>query len=155
MGAVNYGRNKDFVTLGYDFRLLENDDDHMNCQDEYEQVKWILDDLKSDCLYVKVEAGYYEGFWIKIGLDVVWFANYEEKKQTLKDVRELERKLLAIVDDFKVLAVDCWWVSTWYTKEDTRKKIRQSASELRKRIKSMKTDKTLTQKDLEDIAKAL
>ena len=119
----------------------------MFCQDEYEQVKFMLDDFKSDCLSVKVESGYYEGFWIKIELSVGWFDDCEQKKRTMKEVSELKNKLLAIVDDFNVLAVDCWWVSTWYTKEQTKKMIRKSACDLRKRIKTMKTDKTLTQEE--------
>ena len=112
MGAINYGRNKEFVTLGYDFRLIEEEDDYILCQDEYEQVKWMLEDFKSDNIEVKVESGYYDGFWIRIDLKVSWFWNYEDKIQTMKDVSKLKTILLAIVDDFSVLAVDCWWVST-------------------------------------------
>lgn len=143
MGAINYGKNKDFVTLGYDTRELNEEEDYVWVQDEYEQVKWMLDDFKSDNIKVSVESGYYEGFWIKIELTANWFWNYNEKLQTLKNVTKLKKILLAILEDFSVVAVDSWWVSTWYSKEDTIKKVKQSAIDLKNKIKKMYTDKTL------------
>lgn len=148
MGAINYGKNKEFVTLGYDTRLIEEDDDAIFCQDEYEQVKMVIDDFKSDNIKVKVEGGYYEGFWISISLDVNFFWNYNDKLQTLKDVTQLKKKLLALLDDFHLLAVDSWWVSTWYTKEETIKKIHESVANLRKVIKQTPTEKTYDWKKL-------
>ena len=79
MGAINYGRNEEFVTLGYDFRLIDSNDKQMFCEDEYEQVKDMLSEFHSDTIKVKVEAGYYEGFWIRVSLDVNWSINYKER----------------------------------------------------------------------------
>lgn len=165
MGAINYGNNRDFgLTLGYNLGArvynptaeqladwdCESEEDYersfyLDIEDCWEQINFLMPQFKH--FNISLESGYYEGFWIAVDLKWLYFNDYKEKLEALKEATKLKAFLLQCVEDFGCVAVDSGWVSTYYSKQDTIKALNKAIRDQKAKIKAMKTDKTLTRQE--------
>lgn len=155
MGSINYKSNN-IITIGYnipkkekeaekedgaDYEALYYDDELFN----YEEVKNILKKYNFNFLDVKIEAGYYQGFYIDLDFNYIYFYNTEEKKEALKEATQLKKFLLKIIR-FEMVSCFPGWCTTCRTEEETKKEIKEAIKELKEEIKNTLTAKNYFKK---------
>lgn len=157
MGAINYKRNN-IITLGYNIpkkeeeaeREAENEieinDIYFDIEEQdFEDLKEIYNKYSFDILDVKIESGYYDGFYIDIDFSYNYFDNTEEKKQTLKEATQLKRFLLESLD-FGMVVCDPGWCTSYATIEESKKEIKEAIKNLKEEIKNTLTEKNYFKK---------
>lgn len=140
MGAINYGTS-DFITIGYNCDFIDYDDEFyydIVC-DYYEQAKYTLDKYTFNCFSVKLEPGYYEGFYIRIKFEFLYFDDYYEKQQAQKEITLIKEFLLQCVNDFECCAVWPGWCTTYFNYKDSLKHINIAIKEMRDEIQHTPT----------------
>ena len=58
MGAINYGSNE-VINLGYNLKNYNEEEDWDLCNDDYNQVEWLLDKQYFNYYEVELKGGYY------------------------------------------------------------------------------------------------
>ena len=172
MGTINYGTS-DYITLGakpesrfeweQDKALMEELKDlakeHGNTIDEeIEEQLWInmesdLDnaryELEKHSFYhfnVAIKYGYYEGFYIDIENNFpLFFDDYEEKKEALAEIREIEQYLKDNAGN-GLVSVYPGWCTSYADYKQTLKDIRTAAREMREDVKNTPTWRTYKEK---------
>ena len=142
MGAINY-KTSDFITLGYNTNNIEYDDDLYNdlINDEYEEIKYLLDKEYFYYFHVTLEPGYYEGFTLDIEHNFNYcYDNYFEKLQALKEVTQIKNFLLYIVNNFNINAVYPGWCTSYADYNKTIEEINAAIIEMKSRVKNTPTD---------------
>ena len=166
MGAWNYGKSECLLTLGYydiDYSPTEeeieeemamNDVDkktaeqlcyecHQDCVSQdfrnvkalFEQKKWLYYDIK-------VEPGYYEGFWISISDKFYELNSIAEKKEWQEELNELAKVLNTCVRDYLMRVCYPGWCIGWEdTIESSIVKLSDAINKERKRINKFKVYK--------------
>jgi hypothetical protein len=145
MGAVNY-KTSDYITIGYNTNNIDYDDEFYFefIQDEYEQIKYILEKENFYFFHVTVEPGYYEGFTIDIENNFSYcFNDYLEKLDALKETTQLKKFLIEIVNDFNMVACYPGWCTGYSDYKTTLKEINNAIRELKSEIKTTPTWYTL------------
>lgn len=162
MGTINYGTSK-YITMGaplqcmYDF---ENDEGFMaeareECeqsgmslndyileviQDNYEadedNARYILDKYSFWYYHVKIEYGYYEGFWIDIENNFgIAYDCWEDKREAQKEITQI-RKMSLELNDIGLRSIYPGWVwheADYYkTIQDIDKAIREMREEVKR-----------------------
>lgn len=155
MGAINYKSNN-IITLGYNipkkeeeaekedganYEALYYDDEMFN----YEEVKNILKKYNFNFLDVKLAAGYYQGFYIDLDFDYIYFDNSKDKKEALKEATQLKKFLLEIIY-FDMVSCFPGWCTTYRTEEETKKEIKEAIKQLKEKIKNTLTEKKYFEK---------
>lgn len=157
MGAINYKRNN-IVTLGYNIPKKEEEaekeaenekeinDVYFDIEEvDFEDLKEIYNKYSFDILDVKIENGYYDGFYIDIDFDYFYFENTEEKQETLKEATRLKKFLL---ESLNVGMVACCpsWCTSYSTVEESKKEIEEAIKDLKEGIKNTLTEKNYFKK---------
>ena len=157
MGAINYKRNN-IVTLGYNIPKKEEEaekeaenekeinDIYFDIEEaDFEDLKEIFNKYSFDILDVKIESGYYQGFYIDINFNYVYFDNAEEKQEALKEATKLKKFLF---ESLKVGMVACCpsWCTSYCTLEESKKEIKEAIKGLKEEIKSTLTEKNYFKK---------
>ena len=135
MGAINYFTSN-YITLGYNCDGIDYDDEFYpdEIQDEYEQIKYLLDKGYFYYFHITLKPGYYEGFIIDIENNFsICFDHYDEKLQALKEITQIKNFLLYIVENFNISVVYPGWCTSY---GDYKKTI----SEIKAAIKIMKSE---------------
>ena len=143
MGAINYG-SSEVINLGYNLKNYDSDEDYDLCSDCYEQVEWLLDKQYFNYYEVKLEGGYYEGFYLDIEFKYLYLDNYKEKLEALKEATKLGNFLRMCVQDFSMVVYYPGWCTGYEDKKTTIKLINAAIREEKKNIRALYTDKTLT-----------
>lgn len=107
--------------------------------DIYEWVKRDIDDTKitSEIINICITPGYYSGFSVTVDIDDwSYFEDWEEKEQTLSDVKEVQELLNILVDEYMGVVYP-GWVETWLNHEESKKAIKKAMAELRRKIKAI------------------
>ena len=141
MGAINY-KTSDFITLGYNTNNIEYDDDLYNdlINDEYEEIKYLLDKEYFYYFHVTLEPGYYEGFTIDIEHNFSYcYDNYYEKLQALKEITQIKNFLLYIVNNFNISAVYPGWCTAYANYKKTIEEINAAIIEMKYSVKNTPT----------------
>jgi hypothetical protein len=143
MGTINY-RSGDVITLGIvpldidDFRMEDDENevdyDALNFEEHelMEEAKSILDKYSFEYLTdIKIENGYYEGFYLAIDNPFKYgLTDSYEKREAQKEITQLKKMMLELVD---AGLVEVWpgWCTSYKSKEETIKKIPEVIRELR------------------------
>ena len=167
MGTINYGTSK-YITMGYypiDRFELEQDDSFMNemrwSVDEYGgTLDYAIDEYITDCeaadfrtirniinkysfniFSVSLECGYYDGFYINIGLDYI-FDNWAEKREAQKEATALGNLLRECANNG---LVECFpgWGTSYSNHAETLRAIEKAVKAMREDIKNAPTYRTL------------
>lgn len=101
-----------------------------------EAIKWLT--LFTDLIEIKIEPGYYNGFSVTVNINKWdYFDDYNEKEMTIDDVKDVQKLLNELVDDYGLRVVSPGWCSTWSNYEETKKAIKKAMAELRRQIKAI------------------
>ena len=141
MGAINY-KTSDFITLGYNTNNIEYEDPYYNelINDEYDEIKLLLNKERFYYFNITLEPGYYEGFTLDIEHNFSYFYdNYDEKKQALKEVKQIKDFLLYIVNNFTINAVYPGWCTGYADYKQTIKEINDAIEEMKNAVKNTPT----------------
>lgn len=140
MGTINY-KTSDYITLGYlDYSQQDFDDEYtpddyyIYEEDDYTQIQYLLKDQHFYYFNVTLEPGYYSGFSLDIENNFSYcFDNYSEKLQALKEITQIKKIMLYLVENFSIRAVYPGWCTGYADRQET-------LSEINAAIKTMRDD---------------
>jgi hypothetical protein len=94
--------------------------------------------LSTDWIGVRVEPGYYSGFSVVVNIEPrEYFDDYNEKEMAMDDVKDVQKLLEKLLDNYGVNVVYPGWVETWLNYEESKKAIKKAMAELRRQIKAI------------------
>ena len=167
MGSINYGTSE-YITMGikpesaYDYEkdpctmeemqelaeewgmsvedaIMQNIEDNAEC--DRMNTEAILNKYDFHYFNITIESGYYEGFYIDIEYNGYIFDHYTERKDALKEVREIESMLKELAG-CGIVSVYPGWCTGYADYKQTLKDIREAAKGMRADIKKTPTWKT-------------
>ena len=141
MGAINYFRSN-YITLGYNTNNINYEDDFY-----YDDINYEFDEiaalLRNEFFYyfnVTLKPGYYEGFTIDIENNFTYcFDNCDEKLQALKEVTQIKKFLLYIVNNFNINVVYPGWCTSYGDYKKTISEINTAIKEIKTEVKNTPT----------------
>ena len=154
MGTINYGRNKVFC-VGLDvysdwYDELEEIEQEYYAEDMLFQAKVILKKYSFEYFKVKIEYGYYYGFYLDIEDEYTWFNTYEDKLNAIKELSNIKRLIIELLE-LGLVNYSAGWCTTIYKykeyKKEILKELNESIKEQKELVKKQYTDKTLSYKD--------
>ena len=141
MGAINY-KTSDFVTLGYNTNNIDYNDEFYDevINEEYDEIKYLLEEESFYYFHIVLEPGYYEGFTIDIEHNFSYcYDNYYEKLQALKEITQIKNFLLYIVNNFNINAVYPGWCTAYANYKKTIEEINAAIIEMKYSVKNTPT----------------
>ena len=141
MGAINY-KTSDYITLGYNTNNIEYDDDLYNdlINDEYNEIKYLLDKEYFYYFHIVLQPGYYEGFTLDIEHNFNYcYDDYSEKLQALKEITRIKNFLYYIVNNFNISAVYPGWCTGYADYTQTIEEISAAIEEMKSSVKNTPT----------------
>ena len=141
MGAINY-KTSDFITLGYNTNNIDYEDEFYDelINDEYEEIKYLLEEENFYYFHIVIEPGYYEGFTIDIEHNFSYcYDDYFEKLQALKEITQIKNFLLYIVNNFNINAVYPSWCTSYADYKKTIEEINTAIIEMKTSVKNTPT----------------
>ena len=154
MGTINYGRNKVFC-VGLDiysdwYDNLEEIEQEEYVEDMLFETKTILEKYSFEYFKVKIEYGYYDGFYLDIEDEYAWFNTYEDKLNAIKELSNIKRLIVELLELGLVNYIAGWCTTIYEYKEHKKeilKELNESIKEQKELVKKQYTDKTLSYKD--------
>lgn len=138
MGAVNYGTNK-YFNIGMD---LSHDYDEYDYQCEYEyqfeETQNTIDKYNFNFFKIGIENGYYEGFYIWIDFDFLYFDDWNEKRAMLKEITQLKQLLNELCYN-GLVKYSAGWCMGYYTESETKQAIKAVTKEIKQNILNIPT----------------
>ena len=179
MGAINYGTNNILCSLGYvgtfeydddlikecrkEFDLSEEDysdediidrlrEDYYMCEeDDFLQVKELIESRRFTYYKVEVKSGYYEGFYISINREYCYLDNYKEKQEMQKELTTLKNIIEICINNHGIRVCYPGWCTGWEEKvEDSIKVLNENVKEERKAIQQIPTDRQVARMSKEE-----
>lgn len=163
MGTWNYGTSECLTTLGYyginyfpteeeiEEEMTINDVDKKTAEqlcyqsnndcvsEDFNNVKALFEQKKWFYYDIKVEPGYYEGFWLSISDTYYELNSTAEKKEWQKELNELTKILNTCVRDYLMRVCYPGWCIGWEdTIERSIVKLSDAVTKERKRINNFK-----------------
>lgn len=129
MGAVNLGTSK-VITLG--LMPYENESDEVCYEDDFANVREIINDCDFRFFTVALKPGYYESFYLDIDYDLGDLEDFEEEEINA-EIDRLDGCLLRCVN-IGMQAYTPGWVTTWFTCEDSVDMVKTAISDLRSSV---------------------
>lgn len=147
MGTINYGSNN-YINMGMNLSIYDNIYNYEDRQFEYEteldylweEIKELLNKYTFEYFTIKLEPGYYEGFYIDIDFDYLWVDSYE-KPLILKELTQLKQFLLQCCN-YGIVKYSPGWCMGYYNEQETRKAIKQCIRNTKENIKKYPTYRT-------------
>ena len=141
MGAINY-KISDYITLGYNCNNIDYQDEYY-----FDIINFYYDEiagiLRNEFFYyfnVKLAPGYYEGFSLDIDCNFSYcFDNWKEKAEAQKEITEIKNFLLKCINEYECCAVAPGWCTTYFSHDDTIKKLNDAIKEMRDHVASVPT----------------
>lgn len=140
MGTINYGYNK-YFNIG--MNLSHNYDEYdYQCEYEYqfEETQHTIDKYNFNFFKIGIENGYYEGFYIWIDFDFLYFDDWNEKRQMLKEITQLKHLLNELCYN-GLVKYSPGWCTTYHTEEETKTAIKKAIRKTKEEIKHFPTYK--------------
>lgn len=159
MGSINYKTNK-YITIGYNIGKAEKEAEEIAAEEEvfnendiyydqeeetFNELKELIEEYNFNYFDVKLEAGYYQGFYIDFDFDYLYFYNSEEKKEALKEATQL-KKLLYKILDYNCVVCYPGWCTSYLNKTKSKKEIFAGIKQLKEDIKNTLTEKNYFKK---------
>ena len=150
MGAINYFTS-DYITIGYNLNNFDYDEIEWSQEIIREYFETLTELLKENYFYywnVKIKPGYYEGFTIDIENNFPYcFDNYQEKKEALKEVTQIEKFLLECINDFECCSVYPGWCTGYADYKESIKDLNRAIKEMKEEVKNTCTYYTLPESE--------
>lgn len=140
MGTINYGTSN-YITLGYNCANIDYEEDFYNdyINDLFYQIQYRI--KKEDFRYfdIEVKPGYYEGFYINIDFDFLFFDTWEEKHLAQKEITKIKAFLIECIEDFECVAVYPGWCTGYADYKTTLEETAAAVVEMRGTVKNTPT----------------
>lgn len=157
MGTINYNSNK-YITIGlyplsvcdfsqedieeiehrqniYEYIQDCNDIDRENIEDILSKYEKQFNQYK-----ISIESGYYEGFYISIEDEYIYYDDCIEKRATQKEITAIKSFLIDCVNN-GLVACFPGWCTKYLSREDSLKEISKAIKEMRQAAKAKPTYK--------------
>jgi hypothetical protein len=138
MGAINYGNNK-YFNMGMD---LSPDYDEYDYQCEYEyqfeETQNTIDKYNFNFFKIWIENGYYEGFYLCIDFDFLYFDDWNEKREMLKEITQLKHLLKELCYN-GLVKYSAGWCMAYYSEDETKQAIKTVIKEIKQNILNIPT----------------
>ena len=141
MGTINYGTS-DYITIGYNCNDIDYDDTDYDfyINDDYETVKHILNQYIFYYFHVKLEPGYYEGFYIDIDYNFpLFFDDYTYRREAQEEITTIKHALQQIVKNTNCCAVFPGWCTSYADYKSTLSEIEKAVKKMRQDVKDTPT----------------
>lgn len=157
MGAINY-KTSDYITIALyplsvcDFSDVEIEEIEesqgieqyiQDCQEcDYENIEAIFNKYadKFNEYKISLEYGYYEGFYISIEDEYIYYDDCIEKRATQKEITTIKSFLIECVNN-GLVACFPGWCTKYLSREDSLKEINKAIKEMRQAAKAKPTYK--------------
>ena len=138
MGTINYGTS-DYITIGYNCNNIDYEDEFYNdfISDEFEQINDLLEDEDFVYFRVRIEPGYYEGYYINIVYDGI--DTYEEKLLAQKEITRIRAFLTRCISEFGCVAVYPGWCTGYADHKKTLHELSAAIKEMREEVRRSPT----------------
>lgn len=142
MGAINYG-DSDIINIGLDVSDLNeyNNFDNDYIENVHHDIQSILDDYMFNEFDISIEPGYYNGFYININFnDVYYYNTYLNRLDAIKECTQLKHLLLNCVNAGLVV-YSPGWCNGYMNEDNSKKEINKAIKKLKAYIKAIPTEK--------------
>lgn len=140
MGTINYGSNN-YINIGINPDLYENDEKYFEIDFIYEIISEIREKYDFYFYHVTIQPGYYEGFYIDIENNFsIFFDDYLEKKEALKEITQLKLFLIECINEGLVKYAPGWGTG-YYNTTETITALKEVIKNMRLEIKLIPTAK--------------
>lgn len=142
MGTINYGTS-DYITIGYNCNNIDSDYDTDFDPDfimfDYDTVENILDKYIFNAFDVSLEYGYYQGFYINIKFDYLYFDDCTERSEAQKEITSIKKALIEIVNNTECCAVFPGWCTGYADYKSTLIEISKAIKQMRQDVNNTPT----------------
>ena len=142
MGTINY-KTSEYITLGYNCDDIDNEelnDYYYTIEDNYNQIRWLLDKYRFTYFHITVEPGYYEGYALNIEFNYpVCFDGWEDRRQAQKEITVIKKFLLECINDFGCVSVYPGWCTEYADRQDTLKDLSDAVADMRDTVRHTPT----------------
>jgi hypothetical protein len=135
MGTINYATS-DYITIGFncDYDYIDEWEKETDLAVTYEIINELLEKYNFYYYHVTLEPGYYEGFYIDIERNFIFYDDYVEKQEAQKEVTQLKNFLLECINEGMVQVYPGW--CTGYEDHKTSiKNVKEAIKNIRLDIK--------------------
>lgn len=145
MGTINY-KTSDFITLGYNCNNIDYEDDfyHDIIMNYYDQIQYRLKQEYFSYFNITLEPGYYDGYFINIKFDFLFFDTWEDKRNAQREITEIKNFLLECINDFECVAVFPGWCTSYADYKKTLQELKAAVAVMRRTVKNTPTYKNYT-----------
>ena len=142
MGAINYYTSK-FVTVGYNLSNIDYENEYYNddIQEQFDDINSLLQKEYFSIFSVKLLPGYYEGFTINIDFNYLYFDDYIEKQDALKELTKLKKFLIDSIKNYDCCVCSPGWCTAYKNYNDSIKAINEKIKGAKQYIKTIPTYK--------------
>ena len=140
MGTINYCSNK-YITMGLNLNYFDDLDDlEKEYQHDFmrEEIKETLEKYYFTYWTVSIEPGYYEGFYIEIKNNWLYFDDSYERNDVLKETTQLKKFLLECLA-CGLSVVYPGWCTSYLDQDKSKKDILKAIREMKNDIKQKPT----------------
>ena len=139
MGTINYFTS-DYITLGVNCNNIESDDDYIFINDDYDQIKYLLEKERFYYFNIALKPGYYEGFSLDIEFNFAYYFDFwQDRRDALKEITRIYKFLLQCINDFGIVAVSPGWCTAYYTRDESIQRLKAAIKEMRATVKKTPT----------------
>lgn len=136
MGTINYKSNE-YITIGINPDNFDYDDITFI----YDEIKNILQKYNFNYFNVSIQPGYYEGFYIDIVNDYLYYDNWNEKRDVLKECTQLKLFLSECIEN-GLVKVTPGWCTGYYEYKNSKTELKKAIKQLKLYILKYPTYKT-------------
>ncbi len=144
MGSINYGTS-DILTIGVNTNDIESYGE-WELESLHDDIRNILEDYTFYHHNVKIECGYYEGFYISIEYqDYSYLDDYQEKLEVLKELSDIHRLLKECI---RCGLVSCYpgWCTGYSNEKESIQELKKAISEAKENIRTTPTERNYYRK---------
>lgn len=143
MGAINYGTS-DYITMGMQPLQVQELENNFDFADSYmEDIYGAAENElnKYDFYYynVTLKSGYYEGFYLNIENNFdLYYDNWEDKKEALKEITQLKKFLIALAN-LGMVSCHPGWCTAYLNHSETLENIKETIKAMKDEVKYIPT----------------
>lgn len=142
---LNYDKLENVIEKDFENEDLENEEIRYIIDNElnfiYKECNNILNNYNFNYYDINIESGYYEGFYLTIDFKYNYFNDFIEKQQAQKEITQVKKCLLELINSCGLVSYHAWWCTTYYSKEKTLDMLNEFIKKERVRINDTLTDK--------------
>ena len=140
MGTINY-KTSDYITLGVNCNSLQNTEEELwELQADFEDIQEIISKEYFHYFHIKVDPGYYEGFYIDIEFNFKYcLDSWQDRQEAQKEITSIKKLLFDLIEWYGLRACSPGWCTTYYNHAETVERVEQAIQEMRCDVKHVPT----------------